>query len=75
MTLGGGGSGPPPPPSPGIKEVKVTASALNVRAEANAASKDIGTLVGGSVVPVDGEDGDWLQLHPGWIHGDYVKEK
>ena len=71
----GNGSTPPPPPPLGIKEVKVTASALNIRKESNAASKDIGTLVGGSVVPVDSEDGDWLQLHPAWIHGDYVKEE
>ena len=68
----GEGSEPPPPPALGIKEVKVTASALNIRAAADAGSKDIGTLVGGSIVPIDGEDGDWLQLHPGWIHGDYV---
>lgn len=63
-----------PPPEPGIKEVKVTATALNIRMESNASSKDVGTLVGGSVVPVKGQDGDWLQLHEGWIHGDYVKE-
>ena len=68
----GEGSGPPPIPAPGIKQVKVTASALNVRKEADAGSADIGTLIGGSVVPVDGEFGDWLQLHPGWIHKDYV---
>jgi len=66
-----GGSGPPTTP-PAIKEVKVTASALNIRKEADAGSQDIGTLVGGSIVPVEGEDGDWLQLYPGWIHGDYV---
>lgn len=65
----------PPPPQPGIKLVKVTASALNVRMEPNASSQDIGTLVGGSVVPVKDQDGTWLQLHEGWIHGDYVADE
>jgi len=69
------GEGPEPPPVPpaGIKEVKVTASALNIRADADASSKDIGTLVGGSTVPVEGDDGDWLKLYPGWIHGNFVE--
>lgn len=71
----GDGQVVPPPPQPGIKLVKVTATALNIRMEPDASSQDIGTLVGGSVVAVKDQPGTWLQLHDGWIHGDYVADE
>lgn len=70
----GEGIEPPPPPPPGVqKQVKVTATALNIREESNATSKDIGTLVGGSDVPVYETNGVWYRIG-GWIHGDYTRD-
>jgi hypothetical protein len=54
-----------------IKEVQVTASALNTRNKPNGV--DLGQLIRNSVVPVTEEEGDWLKIEA-WIHGGYVIE-
>lgn len=61
------------PPEPGdeivpLKEVRVIATAgLNIRSLPDADSKDIGTLVYNSTVPVVEEEGDWYRID-GYIY-------
>lgn len=68
------GFAPPPPPIEVIplKEV-ITTTSLNIRSLPTASSKDIGTLVQGSQVPVVGTSGDFLRID-GYIHKNYVKD-
>jgi hypothetical protein len=71
----GEGSAPPPPPPPSVwpRAVKVAARrGVNVRTHPDAGSIDIGTLKQGTDVMVVEQQGDWLKLKEGWIHGDYV---
>jgi hypothetical protein len=76
----GGGEPPEEPPDNGddlflpivpVETVRITTGALNVRAEPDANSEDLGELVNGSVVPVVGASGVWKKIC-GWIHGDYT---
>lgn len=66
----------PPPPTAAIGQAKVTASALNVRAGANASASKLGSLPQGSQVEVFGRQGDWLAINyqgkPGYISGLYA---
>jgi hypothetical protein len=57
-----------------IKEVIVTSSAgLNIRSLPDADSKDIGSLVVNSQVPVVDQKGKWYEIR-GHIHSDYTKD-
>ena len=68
---------PPPDPVPGeiipLKEVIVTADGLNLRSLPSADSKDIGTLIKNSQVPVVKENGGWYEIQ-GWINKSFTKD-
>lgn len=69
---------PPPDPIPGdeivpLKEVRVTSDGLNVRSLPTANSKDIGTLLKNSQVPVVEVSGDWYRVE-GWINKNYTED-
>lgn len=64
----------PEPPDVGIQPIEqriITASALNMRAEASASAADIGTLKQNSDVAITKKDGVWGKVE-GWIHLDYT---
>ena len=72
---------PPPPPEPPEPEeiepdylvITTAHPALNVRAAPTVKASDLGNLIPGSIVPVVGQDGDWLHID-GWIHKDWTKK-
>ena len=72
---------PPPPPEPPEPEeiqpeylvITTAHPALNVRAAPTIKASDLGNLIPGSIVPVVGQDGDWLHID-GWIHKDWTKK-
>jgi len=68
----GEGTQPPPPPPPDFPKHVTLTNNLNVRDVPS--GTDIGTLKAGSDVTVIEQQGDWLKLAEGWIHGDYVQE-
>jgi len=63
------------PPTNGIipiDQLRVTASALNMRSSPDATALDIGTLKNGSDVSITKRDGDWGKVE-GWIHTGYTE--
>lgn len=56
-----------------IKVAKVNVQALNMRAQPDVNSKDLGEIMGNSIVPITDIEGDWNRVE-GWVHGKYLKE-
>lgn len=74
----GGGVVTPVPPPPGneivpIDHLRVTASALNMRAKPDGGARDIGTLLQNSDVSITTLQGDWGKVE-GWIHTGYTQK-
>jgi hypothetical protein len=66
---------PLPEPVVPIKRVKVkdTVSWVNVRAQPDVGSTDLGDLIKASTVPVVEVNGDWYRID-GWISKEYVQD-
>lgn len=66
---------PPPEPEPVSRKVKVKATALPfLNYRQTPGGTDLGDLMPGTVVTVDGQDGEWLHMSGGWVHQDWVDE-